>query len=219
MFEPVGVECGTVYDDSQIGICGVGRVLKGNLRLNLTRVAKGRDFATSLAGERIVSERVADLIEEHGLGGARLTPVEHVGRRAPARRWFSFEAESRAVLTEPTIVGNSVFDLDDLPEGSARCPLGYLDHVVGRNRISANFADADSVAGVDFSESTQWRGVRRGYLMPQRELFFSRRAIDAIEAAGLRGLSLEVANLTRGSVPILGPPATWSNGGESLDLV
>jgi hypothetical protein len=209
-FEPVGEECGTVYDESHSCTCGVGRVVEGRLRLNLGRVPKGRDFATSVAGERIVSERFADLIEECGLSGARLTPVEHIGKRAPTRRWFSLEVESpRAVLTEPTIVGNSAFDLDERAEG--RCPLGYPDHVIGRQRISAAFVDADSVAGRDISESVQWVGVRRGYLMPERDLYFSRRAIDAVETAGLRGLSVEVANLTHGSAAIAGPPSTWSD--------
>jgi hypothetical protein len=76
-FEPVGEECGTVYDDrSACSHCGWGRVRTSELVLDLSRVPKA-DFARTLADEWIVSQHLAELFVDEGITGVELSLVRH----------------------------------------------------------------------------------------------------------------------------------------------
>jgi len=76
VFEPVGWECGTVYDDSSAcSFCGGGNRQLNDLRLDLRRVPREKDLAKTLAEEWIVSERLAGLMADEGVTGYELRPV------------------------------------------------------------------------------------------------------------------------------------------------
>ncbi len=77
-FEPAGEECGTEYDEtSACAECGAGAKQVSDLRLDLRRVPRGVDFAETIAGEQIVSQRLAECLVGSSLRGFELANVTH----------------------------------------------------------------------------------------------------------------------------------------------
>src|SRR5581483_562730 len=77
-FEPAGEECGTKYDDAKAcPQCGAGAPQVSELRLDLRKVPKGKDIARTIAGEVIVSQRLAALMVDAKLTGIELRRVRH----------------------------------------------------------------------------------------------------------------------------------------------
>ena len=77
-FGPMGEECGTVYDDAKAcEICQSGGPRIGPLRLDLRRAPKSKDFCQTHTNEWIVSQKVAELVVEHGIRGCTVVPVQH----------------------------------------------------------------------------------------------------------------------------------------------
>jgi hypothetical protein len=80
VFEPVGEECGTEYmEGSGCPECGSGKKQQGPLRLDLRKAPKTKDIARTLAHEWIVSQRLGELMIDHGLTGFELRRVWHKG--------------------------------------------------------------------------------------------------------------------------------------------
>jgi hypothetical protein len=81
-FEPAGEECGTVYDESETcSECGAGRRQVGDLILDLRKAPKVKDIARTIAvDERIVSQRLAELMVDAKLTGFELGAVRHKAR-------------------------------------------------------------------------------------------------------------------------------------------
>jgi hypothetical protein len=76
-FEPAGEHCGTVYDRSgECLYCGAGLKQVSNLRLDLKRATKTKDWARTFAAERIASQRLAEVIVSHTITGCELSPVD-----------------------------------------------------------------------------------------------------------------------------------------------
>lgn len=81
MFEPAGEECGTKYDESTAcPQCGAGATQVSDLRLDLRKVPKNKDVASTIANEIIVSQRLAERMTDAGLTGFELRPVRHKAR-------------------------------------------------------------------------------------------------------------------------------------------
>jgi hypothetical protein len=81
VFEPAGEECGTEYDESTAcPECGAGATQTSELRLDLRKAPRAVDFAETIAGERIVSQRLAECLTDAGLQGFTLTRVLHKAR-------------------------------------------------------------------------------------------------------------------------------------------
>ena len=58
-FEPCGEECGTIYDDSvACQFCGASAVQVSDLRVDLRRVPRAKDIASTIANEWIISENL-----------------------------------------------------------------------------------------------------------------------------------------------------------------
>jgi len=78
-FEPTGKECGTEYDESKAcPMCGAGRTLRSELRLDLRQLPKVGGIVCTLAGEEIVvSQKTAELLLDEKLTGFVLQPVGH----------------------------------------------------------------------------------------------------------------------------------------------
>jgi hypothetical protein len=80
-FEPAGEECGTKYDESTAcSKCGAGAPQVSDLRLDLRKVPKGKEIATTIADEWIVSQHLAERMTDVGLTGFELRPVRHNAR-------------------------------------------------------------------------------------------------------------------------------------------
>ncbi len=80
-FEPAGEQCGTRYDESRACPgCGAGALQESDLRLDLRRVPRRGDIARTIAGETIVSQRLAERMINAQLSGFELRPVRHKAR-------------------------------------------------------------------------------------------------------------------------------------------
>jgi len=77
-FEPAGEECGTCYDQSSAcPKCGSGAEQLSDLILDLRKAPKKKDFASTIAGEWIVSQRLAEILLSSCLTGFELRPARH----------------------------------------------------------------------------------------------------------------------------------------------
>ena len=79
IFEPAGEECGTIYDESPAcSFCGAGAIQTSPLRLDGRRIPRSVDFATTIAGEIVVTSRVADVRRRSGSQGRRRGHPRHL---------------------------------------------------------------------------------------------------------------------------------------------
>jgi hypothetical protein len=192
MFEPAGEECGTEYDESTgCPHCGSGArqitplFLKG-------QISKTRDIKCTIAGEIIVSKRLVELFQQHGITGAEYRPVYH-NHRSPikSQEWFQLVVPlTNAELVSPTRVGIEPFDDD--PEGKCRCPSGDL---IGLNLLSELYIKSESRGDSDIVATRQFIGCRRGMLRPEREIIVSPKVWHLINAEKLKGFTIKVAYL------------------------
>lgn len=79
-FEPPGELCGTVYDESTACQCGGGAKQVSDLHLDLRKAPKRKDIARTIAGEIIVSQRLAELLIDGDFKGFELCQVLHKAR-------------------------------------------------------------------------------------------------------------------------------------------
>jgi len=187
-FEPTGEECGTLYNMSAVcPMCGAGRKLISPLRLDASRIPKGKDIAITIGSEMIVSRRLADLIRETGLRGLDLQPVVVVKGKQPSSEWFHLTASSDGVdVVPPTRFGIDPFDDDE--KGLYRCPQG---HVSGLNLLSEVHVKTGAREINDLFFSRQLVGWRVGVLVPHPILFVSKRFVNLLNECGTKGYKLE----------------------------
>jgi hypothetical protein len=77
-FEPAGLECGTLYDQTNTcEICRAGMRQISELILDLNTVPKKVDIARTISDEIVVSQRFADILAESLTTGYELRPVHH----------------------------------------------------------------------------------------------------------------------------------------------
>jgi len=77
-FEPPGEDCGTIYDDSVACVkCGSGAAQRSDLFLDLRKLPKRREIASTIAGEWVVSQRLGEIFDEAGISGVTLAPTHH----------------------------------------------------------------------------------------------------------------------------------------------
>jgi hypothetical protein len=213
LFAPAGEECGTVYDESAachhafsrspatefygreacalVDACGVGARQVTPLCIDGRRLPSGTDFAQTIAGEIVVSRRVADVFRAENLSGAEFNPVLFSNTRGPrSDTHFQLSAVGEPVeISDATRAGSTPFD--DAAYG--RCPYG---HLIGINLLSEVTVIATSSPQPDLMATRQMVGIRRGLLRPRPLLLFSPRAWRAVEGAKLSGLGVEVARLS-----------------------
>jgi hypothetical protein len=193
VFEPAGEEHGTEYDERfACPHCGAGARQVGPLSLPVSRIPRGKDIAATIAGEIVISRRLAEILKLHETSGIVLTPLlTDTKPRVESTDWFQLSVtHSTAEITPPTQVGVNPFNAD--PEGECRCPLGDL---AGLNLLSAVSISAASRGGADFVCSHQFIGMRGGLLRPQRLILVSPKVGRLIKSDKIRGCQLEVAYL------------------------
>lgn len=189
MFEPAGEERGTKYDESSAcPNCGAGAKQVGSLVLDLKRIPKGKDIAKTIAGEVVVSRRVAELFARNGVTGVALGPVR---LSAESKDWFQLIVPaSDAEIIAPTRLGIDPFSDD--PTGECRCSVGDL---IGLNLLSEVTIRATTRGDSDFVSSRQFIGVRRGLLRPERVILISPKVWRLIESERIKDVDVEVAHL------------------------
>lgn len=191
ILEPAGEECGTGYDDSTAcPSCGAGAKQITPLFLDGRRLPKRGDFAQTIAGERIWSQRVVDLFKSEGLTGADFAPVRLSNKRGePSAEWFQPLVRSHSVhLDSRTGFGSNPFDTGKY----GRCPLG---DTAGLNILTECWISGPTWSGADIAETSQFVGVRRGLLRPERLLLVSPRMRKALQKRQAKGISVEVAHI------------------------
>ncbi len=191
VFEPAGEECGTLYDDSTAcPVCKAGRTQIGELHLNLSKVSKGKDIASSIARvEWVVSDRLAQLLADEGITGHALKPVIHSGRSKSASSWHQlFVSSSPVKVTRQTRVGVNPFG--DEPEDRAACPLG---DTLGLNVLSEVHVHGASWDGSDIVRTQQFVGHRLGLIMPRPLVLISPKLQRLLSEHRIKGCDIEVA--------------------------
>jgi hypothetical protein len=192
-FEPPGTMCGTEYDESAAcKHCGAGARQVSELVLNTHRIPKGKDIAQTIAGEIVVSPRVAQACREQRLQGAEFRPVRHQGRRgSEPTEWSQLAITSKPLkLSERTVTGNHPFNLDE--ENRHRCPER---HVAGLNQISELYVHRRTWDGSDWCHTDKLFGTRQGELRPEPRLLISHKLRQLLVKMKAKGFALEIAHL------------------------
>lgn len=105
-FEPPGELCGTEYDENQAcSVCGAGAPQVSTLRLDLRKVPKRSDFGRSIAGEVIVSQRMAETLVDTKMRGFELIRVRHKARYEDDPFLLEDTSAGRTVLRAATEAG------------------------------------------------------------------------------------------------------------------
>ncbi|HEX8436047.1 hypothetical protein [Archangium sp.] len=191
IFEPCGEMCGTEYDESEAcPLCGAGARQSTALHLEPESIPK-RDLSFTIAREIVVSSRLAQALQAHGMTGAAFLPVRDPTGRL-LENWRQLTITSAPVdIVPPTLVGSDLFDLDE--QGQFRCPQG---HVLGLSFLSELWVRRESYDGSDLVRTRQLTGLRRGVLHPQPVLLFSPRLYRLLRELKVGRLVVEVAHLT-----------------------
>jgi hypothetical protein len=193
IFEPAGEECGTKYDESvACRTCGAGAKQIGPLRLDVSRIPKGKDFAKSISGEIVVSQRAVDIFNRNGVTGVGFSPVRTTRPAAvESKDWYQLHVQStNAIIASSTRTGNGPFDDD--PNNEYRCAAGDL---IGLNLLSEVTVDSASRGDADIIASRQYIGTRRGLLRPERIIFTSKKVFRLFDSESLKGCDFEIAKL------------------------
>ncbi|MFY0525380.1 hypothetical protein ACN28I_20290 [Archangium gephyra] len=189
VFEPCGEMCGTKYDESSAcPHCGAGARQSTDLRLEPETIPR-RNMHRTIAGEIIMSSRLVQAFQAHGITGASFLAVRDTSGRV-LENWHQLVVTSAPVdIVPPTQAGNGPFDLDT--NGEYRCPQG---HVLGLNRISELWLKKDSHDGSDLARTRQLFGARMGVLHPHPEYLISPRLFRLLRELKVGRLIAEVAH-------------------------
>jgi hypothetical protein len=189
-FEPEGEMYGTKYDEAAAcSRCGAGAPQLTDLYLDVRRIPKKKDLAITIAGEIVISARLAEVLRKHGITGAEYRPVRHK-TGALVEEWRQLAVTSKPVdIVPPTRVGDTPFNLDG--RGQHRCPL---KHVVGLNRLSELWVKRARHDGSDWVRTRQRIGVRRGVLRPEEQLLISPRLHRLLVELKAKRFEAEVAH-------------------------
>ena len=189
-FEPVGEECGTVYDETgACAICGANRKIVGELILRKGSIPK-KDISKTIAGEIVVSQRFVDICEKYSIRGIAFNRVRYA---SGSSEYFMLTVTNGFNVSNQTITGITPFNLSENDgEEVYKCPSG---HTVGLNIISELVFTADGLSNSDCLASRQKIGVKRGVLRPESLLLCSQRFRAMVKNEGLTGLDFEVAHV------------------------
>ena len=190
-FEPSGVECGTLYDETvACEICGANRKQVSLLTLKKGTIPK-MDIAKTIGGEIVVSDKFANAVKVRNLKGLQLTPINfEVG----VSDYSQLVASSEIELSPNTVVGINPFNLSTSDEGEIyKCPQG---DTIGLNLLSEAYVLNNSpINDCDFLRSKQNIGVKRGLLRPEPIYFCSLDFRKMIEEEKLTGFEFEITNI------------------------
>lgn len=207
-FEPIGEECGTIYDETPAcPICGSGRIQVGQLHLQKRHICIPKyDIASSIVSEIVCSENFKDRCLENRIRGIQFSPIISNGKEADI---FQPKVQSPLLkIAKETVTGLDLFsDMDsqdgrsvdicgykiDFPKVVFRCPKGDL---IGAKVLSEVYVEDSPVIDVwDVFETLQYIGSKSGVYRPVRLLLCSKRFYRMVIDNGLKGFEFEVAHI------------------------
>ncbi len=208
-FEPAGEECGTIYDETiACQICGANRKQIGTLKLKKGSIPK-KDIARTIAGEVVVSEKLANAFKQRCLAGMIYKPID-LGNKSGANYYQLIASSPELELTEKIVVGHNPFNLSTVNSEPTeftvasnykikserevyKCPNG---HTIGPKVLSEPYVfNSKSITQNDFFVSKQKVGVKKGLLRPEPLYFCSPAFRKLIEEEKLSGFHFEIANV------------------------
>lgn len=190
-FEPSAEECGTFYDDTAAcPECGAGAMIEGPVKLNVSCIPKNADLAETIAGELVISERLASLLEENRIKGYKLKEVNNIGKKIVSGKWWSLSVSSvpLKVKNETKIGENPIVGYSS----EHRCPMG---DTLGLTCLSELFCSRTGYDGSDFCQTEQFFGSRMGLLRPSRYLLINQKVRRILLEHKVKGYSLEVSHV------------------------
>jgi hypothetical protein len=189
-FEPSGEECGTIYN-TLCNHCNLGHQVS-DLILNLRRIPQHKDISETIAWvEWVVSSKFVQTFTDNGLTGAKFRPIFE--QRDPAKKskeWYQLKVIGKAGnIAETTKLGSDPFSQST---ASWECPQGHSRVTAFQSEIFLHRKEWD---GSDISTTSSLFGQGRNLLRPTPLIIISQRIYRAIQSAGLKGVSYEVAHL------------------------
>jgi hypothetical protein len=188
-FEPSGEECGTIYE-TLCNKCNLGRQIS-DLILDVRRVPQHKDISETIAWvEWIVSPTFARVFAENELTGAEFKPIfefKNPTKHSPIWRQLWVTA-SAVKLSNATRLGKDPFSPAHI---SWECPKG---HSVVAQFLSEIYLQRKDWDGSDIAVTGDLFGQGRNLLRPTPLILISQRTYRALENAGLKGFSVEVAH-------------------------
>jgi hypothetical protein len=189
-FEPSGEECGTVYE-TLCNHCNLGFQVS-DLILGLRHVPQHKDISETIAWvEWVVSSKFVQTFTENKLTGAEFRPIfEFKNPTRQSKDWYQFRVTGEAgELAEITKLGRDPFRPSQV---SWRCPLG---HSVVTEFLSEIYVQRTAWDGSDLAVTSALFGQGRNLLRPAPMIIISQSMYRLLQAAGLKGFSVEVAHL------------------------
>jgi hypothetical protein len=188
--EPAGEECGTIYE-TLCNHCNFGNQVS-ELILDLGRVPQNKDISETIAWvEWIVSPKFVQVFTENKLTGAKFLPIFDF--RDPvnqSKKWYQLRVTGEAgELAAITKLGRDPFGPSQI---SWRCPLG---HSVVTEFLSEIYLHRKAWDGSDIAITSDLFGQGRNLLRPTPLILISQQMYRLMQAAGLKGFSVEVAHL------------------------
>ena len=189
-FEPSGEECGTIYE-TLCNHCNWGRQVS-DLILDLRRVPQHKDISETIAWvEWVVSSNFVRTFTENKLTGAEFRPIfEFKNPIKESKDWYQLRVTGKVgELAEATRLGRDPFSPSQI---SWRCPLG---HSMVTEFLSEIYLQRSAWDGSDIAVTNALFGQGRNLLRPTPLIIISQRMYRALQEAGLKGFSVEVAHL------------------------
>ena len=187
LFEPAGEECGTRYDESHAcPLCGSGAPQVSKLVVDVGRIPRGVDIATTIAGETIVSSNFVNRVRRAEMSGIEFDDVLQHRSGSALGEWFQLRVPTALAVSRLTQAGATPF----LDHDSNWCPRGDW---VGEGLVSELFVHHPE-GHSDVFETKQYFGVRRGLLRPRPVLIFSARLRRLVADLKLLGIDFEIAH-------------------------
>lgn len=195
VFEPTGEDCDTEYDDMEACMtCGDGGKQVGTLRLQPSSIPRGVDFAMTIGGEIVVSERAVECLRDAGMVGGRFFPIlagKRGERNVPGWQQLDLSGGT-ARASDPTCMGDRA--RAEGPLDRTRCSV--CGQYIGNRLLTELSVDRGTVANVDIQCSADTVGIRRGMLRPRPLLLFTPRVRQILRSKAMSGCTYEVVHLT-----------------------
>jgi hypothetical protein len=175
--------------------CGLASNQVGPLRLPFGKFKRNRDLYRVWGGELIVSERLANLINNGQFSGSALLPVtnikEGIQAKAPRRNLSQLVLQSNPLeVTGHSRFGETPFDTES--GGYHRCAAGVI---AGLRPISPVSIVRSSWDGSDLCRTAVYVSVRRGLFRPHQLLLVSRKFLMALREQAMKGFQFEAVEV------------------------
>jgi hypothetical protein len=206
VFEPIGEDCETIYDESAAcEICGSHPRQVTPLKLKKGSIPK-KDIARTYVNEVVVSNNLIETFNHKGLKGIQFMPVYYAKGVSNYQQPI---AEKKLDVARQTLTGIDPFDLSERSEGGEyvnsagrrvkfgpiiyKCPKG--DNI-GANLLSEVYVKSDPIISeFDYFETEQTIGSKQGVYYPSPILLCSPAFRNMVIEEKLKGFDFEVAHI------------------------